>query len=53
MTAIKSHDYGCKCERCQSIIKTMLAKTPSGNYFYTDKELSMIAAHEVENSNGR
>ena len=40
------HESGCKCERCRNLIAAMLAKTPDGEYFFSDAEITQIVEAE-------
>lgn len=48
---IKTHDYGCECERCRAMIAAIIAKDADGNYFFSDAELLVLSMVE-EHKNG-
>lgn len=33
------HDYGCNCQQCKDGFAAIAAKSPNGEYFFTDAEL--------------
>jgi hypothetical protein len=37
------HEWGCKCKRCKNMIAAILAQDSSGEYFFTDYELTVLA----------
>jgi len=45
---MKAHDYRCECERCRAMIQAIIARSPDGSYFFTDKELLELAMRETE-----